>query len=50
MSELLAALIGLVVGFVVGCGLSSDAKIDSAKSGYIIIDKQAYRLVPAPAQ
>ena len=44
------ALLAFIAGFLVGGGILSDAYRDEAKTGYLVINKQAYRIIPVQAQ
>jgi hypothetical protein len=46
MSHAVAVLTTLILTFIWSVQLETDIRKDYAKTGYIIIDKQAYRLVP----
>lgn len=46
MSHAVAVLATLIISFVWSVQLETEIRKDYAKTGYIIIDKQAYRLVP----
>jgi len=46
MSHAVAVLATIIISALVFSGLDLEVKKDYAKAGYIVIDKQAYRLVP----
>jgi hypothetical protein len=46
MSHAFVALAALIAGFAWFTELEGEVRKDYVKAGYIIIDKQAYRLVP----
>ena len=50
MSHAAAVLLTLIVSFIWFTELEGEVRKDYVKAGYIVIDKQAYRLVPATPQ
>jgi len=46
MSEAITALITFILTFVLVAWMEVDARKDWPKTGYVVIDKKAYRLVP----